>query len=117
MIVRSFAAGAAAVILSTALAAAASGVPTIDLNKRCRTTAKSTQLLMNNSSGDAAEKAFQLCMRSEQDARAAILAAWKDIPPDYKSFCVRPNVYSPSYIEWIACLEMKIDLKRLRSQP
>jgi len=118
MFVRSFGAASAAVILLTAIAAAASNsaVPTIDLEKRCRATAKSTQLLMNNSSGDAAEKAFQLCMRSEQEARAAILAAWKAIPPDYKSFCVRPNVYSPSYIEWIACLEMKIDLKRLRSQ-
>jgi hypothetical protein len=55
-------------------------------------------------------------MISEQQARVAILAAWKDIPPDYKSFCIRPDVYSPSYIEWIACLEMRIDLKRLRSQ-
>lgn len=119
MIVRSFITASAAVILLTALAAAASnnGVPTIDLEKRCRASAKSTQSLMGSSSGDAFEKAFQLCMSSEQEARAAILAAWKDIPPSYKSFCVRPQVYSPSYIEWIACLEMKIDLKRLRSQP
>jgi hypothetical protein len=116
MIIRSFVAASAAVVLLTALADAASVVPTIDLEKRCRTAAKSTQTLMGNSAGDAVKNAFQSCMSSEQAARAAILAAWKDIPADYKSFCVRPNVYSPSYIEWIACLEMKIDLKRLRSQ-
>ena len=116
MIARLFIAASVAVVCLIDVAAAASVVPTIDLEKRCRTAAKSTQYLMGNNSGDAAEKAFQSCMTSEQSARAAILAAWKDIPPDYKSFCVRPNVYSPSYIEWIACLEMRIDLKRLRSQ-
>ncbi|AMN43500.1 hypothetical protein [Rhodoplanes sp. Z2-YC6860] len=116
MIARLCVAVPVAVILLTSIAAAASVVPTIDLQKRCRTSAKSAQYLMGNSSGDAAEKAFQSCMASEQGARAAILAAWKDIPPSYKNFCIRPNVYSPSYIEWIACLEMRIDLKRLRSQ-
>jgi hypothetical protein len=116
MIARLFVAASAAVILLTGIAAAASVVPTIDLDKRCRTAAKSTQYLMGNGSGDAVKNAFQSCMTSEQQARAAILAAWKDIPSDYKSFCIRPNVYSPSYIEWIACLEMRIDLKRLRSQ-
>lgn len=119
MIVRSFVTASAAIILLTSLAIAASDnlVPKIDLEKRCRTSAKSTQTLMGGSSTDAAERAYQSCMTSEKAAQAAILAAWKDIPPSYKSFCVRPKDYSPSYIEWIACLEMKIDLKRLRSQP
>jgi len=117
MIVRTFVIASAAVILLTALAAAAGGVPTIDLEKRCRTSANSTQSLMGNNSRETFDKAFQACLSSEQAARTAILAAWKDIPPSYKSFCVRPRVYSPSYIEWIACLEMQIDLKRLRSQP
>lgn len=118
MIVRSFVTASAAIVLLTTLAAAAKDiVPSIDLEKRCRTSAKSTQTLMGGTSTEAAEKAYQSCMSSETEARKAILAAWKDIPPSYKSFCVRPNVYSPSYIEWIACLEMNIDLKRLRSQP
>jgi len=119
MIVKSFVTASAAIVLLTTLAHAASDnlVPTIDLEKRCRASAKSTQTLMGGSSTEAAEKAYQACMASETEARKAILAAWKDIPPSYKSFCVRPKVYSPSYIEWIACLEMKIDLKRLRSQP
>ena len=117
MIVRSFIVASATVVSLTALAVAASVVPTIDLAKRCRTAAKSTQVLMGGGSGDAVKNAFQSCMSSEQAARTAILAAWKDIPADYKRFCIRPNVYSPSYIEWIACLEMKIDLKRLRSNP
>ncbi len=119
MIVKSFVMASAAIVLLATLAAAASDnlVPKIDLEKRCRTSAKSTQTLMGGSSTDAAERAYQSCMTSEKQAQAAILAAWKDIPPSYRSFCVRPKVYSPSYIEWIACLEMQIDVKRLRSKP
>lgn len=118
MIVRSFVVASAAIGLLTTLAVAASDkVPSIDLEKRCRASAKSTQTLMGGNSVDAAEKAYQSCMASEKEAQKAILAAWKDIPSSYKSFCVRPNVYSPSYIEWIACLEMQIDVKRLRSRP
>jgi len=120
MIVKSFVMASAAIVLLTGLAPAASdnlAPPKIDLEKRCRTSAKSTQTLMGSGSTDAAEKAYKSCMASEKEAQKAILAAWKDIPPSYKSFCVRPNVYSPSYIEWIACLEMQMDVKRLRSKP
>lgn len=118
MIVRSTVAGTAAVVLWMALAAAASDdvVPTINIEKRCQAATKSTLDMMGTNSPEAFSKAFQSCMTSEQQARAAILAAWKDIPPSYKSFCVRPKDYSPSYVEWIACLEMNIDLKRLRSR-
>jgi len=119
MVAKSIVTASAAIVLLMTLAAAAGDnlVPTIDLEKRCRTSAKATQNLMGSGSADAADRAYKSCMESETQARTAILAAWKDIPPDYKSFCVRPKVYSPSYIEWIACLEMQIDLKRLRSQP
>jgi hypothetical protein len=55
-------------------------------------------------------------MRSEQEARDAIVSAWKEIPSQYKTFCIKPNVYSPSYVEWIACLEMQMDVKRLRAK-
>jgi hypothetical protein len=118
MIFKSIVTATAALVSLTALSAAARDdvVPTIDIQKRCRAAAKTTQAMMSGNSQEAFQKAFQSCMTSEQEARAAIVAAWKDIPQNYKSFCVRPKVYSASYIEWIACLEMKIDLKRLRSQ-
>ena len=106
----------AALLLVTAVAAAARDdtVPQIDLQKRCRASAKVAIEIMGDASAEL--KAFDACMKSETDARNAILAAWKDMPQSYKTFCVRPKVYSPSYVEWIACLEMQMDVKRLRAK-
>ena len=56
------------------------------------------------------------CVASEQKARAALAAAWKDIPPGYKTTCIKPNDYSASYIEWIGCLELYIDVKALTAK-
>src|SRR6185295_3078732 len=55
------------------------------------------------------------CMKSEQASRDAIAAIWKEIPPSYKASCIDPRAYSASYIEWIACLELYIDVKKQRS--
>jgi hypothetical protein len=106
----------AAVVLFTTFAAAArdDGLASIDIQKRCNIRAKSSAEMMGDKSVTAL--AFDSCMRSEKEARAALVAAWKDIPPPYKTFCIRPNVYSPSYTEWIACIESNIDVKRLRSK-
>ena len=46
-----------------------------------------------------------------------VLAAWKDIPPTYKASCIKPEVFSASYAEWISCLELSIDVKSLRKRP
>jgi hypothetical protein len=100
-----------AAILSSA--AAAQSMPTIDLQARCKRSEAAQMEMM----GDKAVQnvAFDSCMRSESDARNAITKAWPDIPATYKTFCVRPSDFSPSYIEWIACLELMIDLRKLRA--
>jgi hypothetical protein len=90
------------------------GVPTIDVQKLCRIRAAQSANMMGDKS--LTTTAFDSCVRSEQEARAALVAAWKDIPQAYKTFCVRPNVYSPSQTEWIACIESNIDVRRLRSK-
>lgn len=106
----------AALLLCTVFAAAAKDdVPNIDVQKRCRARAATSAEMMGDRS--FTERAFESCLKSEQEARAAIVAAWKDIPPAYKAFCIRPNVYSPSHTEWIACIESNIDVKRLRTKP
>jgi hypothetical protein len=102
----------AAIILSPALAAAASdGLPRIDIQKRCGARAKALSGL-----DSTAGNALDACVRAEQAARDALAAAWKDIPLFYKTSCIKPGDYSPSYEEWIACLEMNIDVKNLRSR-
>ena len=102
----------AAIILSTAFAAAASdGLPRIDIQKHCSSRANALAGL-DSTAGNARDA----CVRAEQAARDALTAAWKDIPPFYKTSCIKPGDYSPSYEEWIACLEMNIDVKNLRAR-
>jgi hypothetical protein len=104
----------AAIVLLTTFAAEAkdNNLPGIDLKKVCGIRAKASAEMMGDKS--SAASAFDTCMRSEQQARDALAAAWKDIPANFKAFCITPNVYSPSYTEWISCVELGIDVKKQR---
>jgi hypothetical protein len=104
----------AAVMLFGSLAAAEDSFPNIDTQKHCRARAQAIGETMGDT--QVTSQTLDSCMRSEQQARAALLAAWKDIPQSYKASCVKPNVYSPSYEEWISCLELNMDVKILRSK-
>ena len=105
---------AAATVLFSTFAAAAedASFPNLDTQKLCRRRASSAEEMMGDKS--VASRALETCMKSEQDARTALAAAWKDIPSSYKASCIKPDAYSPSYAEWIACLELNIDVKTLR---
>ena len=107
--------GAMAVICAAAQAAEAAdakGLPTIDLKSRCQRSEK----VIVEMTGDKTllGRGFDMCMRAEEEARTALVKAWPEMPQAYKTFCIAPAAYSPSYIEWIACMEMLIDLRRLR---
>jgi hypothetical protein len=88
--------------------------PNLDTQKLCRSRAKSSEEMMGDKS--VAAKTFDTCMRSERNARDALVAAWNDIPPTYKASCIKPEVFSASYEEWISCLELNIDVKSLRKK-
>jgi hypothetical protein len=88
-------------------------MPTIDLQARCKRSEAAQMDMMGDKS--LQNVAFDSCIRSETDAKNAIEKAWGEIPASYKTFCVRPFDFSPSYIEWIACLELMIDLRKLRA--
>jgi hypothetical protein len=107
--------GAMALVCAAGQAAEAAGtkgLPTIDLQSRC----KRSERVIVEMTGDKSllGRGFDMCMRAEQEARDALVKAWPDMPQAYKAFCIKPAAYSPSYIEWIACMEMLIDLRRLR---
>ena len=63
--------------------------------------------------GRTTQELFNSCVTTEQKAQTALVAAWKDIPATYKERCIKPNAYSPSYAEWIGCLELLIQVKNL----
>ena len=106
----------AAVVLFATFAAMAkdNNLPSIDLKKACGIRAKASAEMMGDKASAAG--AFDTCMRSEQASRDALAAAWKDIPANFKAFCITPNVYSPSYTEWISCVELGIDVKKQRQK-
>jgi hypothetical protein len=107
---------AAAILLAaTGVAAAQDRFPNLDTQKLCRNRAKSSEEMMGDKS--VASRSYDTCMRSEHAAKDALVAAWKDIPPTYKASCIKPEVYSASYAEWISCLELNIDVKSLRKKP
>jgi len=104
----------AAIVFTSFAAAAKDGVPSIDSQRLCRVRAASTAEMMGDKTVEA--QIFGSCVKSEQEARNALVAAWSDIPASYKAECIKPNVYSPSYAEWLSCLELNIDVKKLRSK-
>lgn len=97
----------------SAAEAAPGALPVIDLQKRCQNSEKTVIDMMADQTMRGT--AFQSCLRAEQQAKDALLSSWKDIPQSYKAYCIRPVAFSPSYIEWIACLELMIDLKKQRA--
>ena len=105
---------AAVILFPVSLAVAQDRLPTIDAQKFCGVRAKSSEELTGDKT--ASSRAFETCMRSENEARDALVAAWKDIPQTVRATCIQPNVHSPSYIEWISCLELHIDVKALRTK-
>jgi hypothetical protein len=105
----------AAVVLFANFAFAADGkFPKLDLQKHCQNRAKASQEMMGDKVVSAAF--FNQCLKSEREAETALVAAWKDIPPNYRALCIKPENFSPSYMEWIACLETNMDMKKLRSK-
>lgn len=90
------------------------GLPSIDLQTICRNREKALGETLNDQSRIV--ELYASCMKSEEEAKAALLAAWKDIPARHRASCVKPNVYAASYMEWISCLELVIDMKSLHNQ-
>ena len=96
--------------MTFAVAAQKERLPNIEIPALC--SGRATAL---GDLGVLTTDATNSCIKSEQEAWTALLAAWKDIPPSYKRYCIRPDDYAASYAEWIACLELEIDMENLHS--
>jgi hypothetical protein len=98
----------AAIVLGAASASLAGGLPSIDIQKMCRASeavpfADSTSTL-------------DVCLSDEQAAREKLIDDWENVPAGDKARCVLPAEYLPSYIEWLTCLEMEGDFRKIRQQ-
>jgi hypothetical protein len=104
----------AAIILAATSAAPAKdgGVPSIDLEKVCR----ASQTTISAVFGDAGRDVFQACMDDEQGAREQLVRNWATYPAFERERCVLPREYQPSYVEWFTCIEMTMDVRRMRKE-
>ena len=82
--------------------------PSIDVVQTCRTVSSVTTAATTQQDVD-------YCLRSEQRALVQLTRSWNSFSDADRQQCVRPNVYLPSYVEWVTCLEMERDARKLRN--
>jgi hypothetical protein len=88
-------------------------VPTVDIEKTCRAAAAAMVSLMGRSTTGQDMKG---CLDSEQKAREQIVKDRATYSSADKGRCMRTDVYLPSYVEWLTCLEMERDVRMQRDQ-
>ena len=88
-------------------------VPTIDIKKTCQVAAGVMVSLMG---GTTTDQDINSCLDSEQKARDQIVKDLATYSSADKVQCMRTDVYLPSYVEWLTCLEMERDVRKERRQ-
>ena len=92
---------------------AAQVLPTADVQNTCRIASGVMVTLMG---GTTVEQGLNGCLDSENTARATIIKDWATYSAGDRTQCLQTTVYLPSYVEWLTCLEMERDARRLRTE-
>ena len=102
----------AAVILMTSSAALArdGGLPQFDIQKQCQKTQRAADEL----TGTKNPGAFDSCVRNEQSAREKLAERWATTSALDKTACVHRAGWSPSYSEWLGCLDTRNHVRTMR---
>jgi hypothetical protein len=66
--------------------------------------------------GTTTEQDINACLDSEQKARDQLVKDLATYTSANKKQCMRTDVYLPSYVEWLTCLEMERDVRKERQQ-
>jgi hypothetical protein len=90
---------------------ASAQVPTADVQNTCKIAATAMVSLMG---GTTVEQGLNGCLDSENVARTNIIKDWATYSAGDRTQCLQTDVYLPSYVEWLTCLEMERDVRRLR---
>lgn len=98
----------AAILLGGESAAAASSLPSLDVQEVCRASVAAP---FADNTDD-----FDICMRDEQAAREKLIVDWASFSTRDKARCVLPGEYLPGYVEWLTCLELERDLRVERQE-
>jgi hypothetical protein len=93
------------------LVASAGGVPTIDVKKTCQTSQQALTAIF----GDQVANMYDSCLKQEEDARAQLQKDWAALPAADRALCAQPTGYMPSYVEWLTCVEMQREVRKIRT--
>jgi hypothetical protein len=86
-------------------------LPGIDIQNTCKAAAGAMVSLMG---GTTTEQDVNACLDSEQKARDQIVKDRATYSSADKKQCMRTDVYLPSYVEWLTCLEMERDVRKMQ---
>jgi hypothetical protein len=99
-----------AVPLVAAFLTVSNAVPRFDVTPSCKGAADAGYV-------DKSKERLQICIESEQKARAELEKSWAQFDPSDRNYCVRASDgFEPTYTELITCLEMQRDVKRIRQE-
>jgi hypothetical protein len=104
-------AGAIAAIMFGSTDTTRAQIPHINIEETCRAAARAMVGLMG---GSTTEQDVNACLDSEQKAREQIIKDQATYSSTDKGRCMRTKVYLPSYVEWLTCLEMERDVRKMR---
>ena len=104
--------GAIVLMASSAALSKEDALPTIDIQKQCRSSQSTTDALFGNKNRNA----FEQCVNSEQTARGTLVERWKTIPAVDRTGCIHPRDYSPSYFEWLGCIDTRVYVLKMRTE-
>jgi hypothetical protein len=101
----------AAIALSLASVAVAKDVvlPKIDLQKLCRASQIDLQ-----AEGTTAQGSIDSCVADEREAHDQIIKDWASYAAPDRTRCIKPELYLPSYVEWLTCVQTARDVRKLR---
>jgi hypothetical protein len=102
---------APAILASLVVMVASAGPPNIDVQKTCR----AAEVALNEAFGDETKITVNSCALQENAARDQLAKNWATYPVADKTLCVQPKSYSPSYAEWLTCLELQRDVRKIRA--
>ena len=101
------------ILAATLVTAAESGrPPKVDIQATCRASENEIKKLLGNDS----TVTFGGCLNQENSAFEQLVKDWATYPAADKTQCVQQHAYMPSYVEWVTCLEIQKDLRRIRAE-
>jgi len=94
------------------LMVASNGPPTVDIRATCQISVNAVLTTF----GRTFTETLDSCVQQQNAALEQIKKNWATYPADAKAHCIQTGVYLPSYIEWLTCFEMEVDVKKFRKE-